>query len=145
MIIARTDARTKYGIEEAIRRGKAYEKAGADLIFIESPESVQEMKLINESFRAPTLANMVEKGRTPLLSVPELERLGYKLVIFPVTGILAEAAVLFRVFGELLEKGSTNELVARSALFDFDEFNGFLGAQELRGVEKRYLPQEAVE
>lgn len=145
VIIARTDARTKYGIEEAIRRGKAYEKAGADVVFIESPESVEEMQLINRSFRVPTLANMVEKGRTPLLPVAELGKLGYKLVIFPVTGVLAEAAVLFKAFGELHETGSTNQLVSRSMLLDFEEFNGLLGAQELRAIEKRHLPQDAVE
>jgi len=145
MIIARTDARTKYGIEEAIRRGKAYEKAGADIIFIESPESKDEMKLINQSIKAPTLANMVENGRTPLLPSAELERLGYKLVIFPVTSVLAEANILFRVFKELFETGTTDKLVSDSLLFNFEEFNNFLGAKDMRNLEKKYLPQEVVE
>jgi carboxyvinyl-carboxyphosphonate phosphorylmutase len=145
MIIARTDARTKYGIEEAIRRGRAYEKAGADIIFIESPESLEEMKLINQSIRVPTLANMVENGRTPLLSSSELESMGYKLVIFPVTSVLAEASILFHVFKELHETGTTGNLVNKSILFDFEEFNCFLGAPEMRNLEKRYLPQNVVE
>jgi 2,3-dimethylmalate lyase len=145
MIIARTDARTKYGIEEAIRRGKAYEKAGADIIFIESPESLDEMKLINKSIRVPTLANMVENGRTPLLSSAELESLGYKLVIFPVTSVLAEASILFRVFKELYDAGTTSNLVNESLLFDFEEFNRFLGTQQMRNLEKRYLPQDVVQ
>jgi carboxyvinyl-carboxyphosphonate phosphorylmutase len=145
MIIARTDARTKYGIEEAIRRGKAYEKAGADIIFIESPESKDEMKLINQSIKAPTLANMVENGRTPLLPSAELERLGYKLVIFPVTSVLAEANILSRVFKELFETGTTDKLVSDSLLFNFEEFNNFLGAKDMRNLEKKYLPQEVVE
>jgi carboxyvinyl-carboxyphosphonate phosphorylmutase len=145
MIIARTDARTKYGIEEAIRRGKAYEKAGADIIFIESPESKDEMKLINQSIKAPTLANMVENGRTPLLPSAELEKLGYKLVIFPVTSVLAEANILFRVFKELFETGTTDKLVSDSLLFNFEEFNNFLGAKDMRNLEKKYLPQEVVE
>ncbi len=145
MIIARTDARTKYGIEEAIRRGRAYEKAGADIIFIESPESKDEMKLINQSIKAPTLANMVENGRTPLLPSAELEKLGYKLVIFPVTSVLAEANILFRVFKELFETGTTDKLVSDSLLFNFEEFNNFLGAKDMRNLEKKYLPQEVVE
>ena len=76
VIIARTDARTTFGLDEALRRGKAYEEAGADVIFIESPEGVEELKAINKAFRdTPTLANMIEGGRTPVLPAEELERL----------------------------------------------------------------------
>ena len=85
LIMARTDARTSFGIKEAIERGKAYEEAGADIIFIESPETEEEMKQITSSFSVPVLANMVEHGRTPFLPVSALEEIGYDLVIFPVT------------------------------------------------------------
>ena len=83
MIMARTDARTVLGIDEAIERGIAYKEAGADIVFIESPESKDEMKLINEKVPALTLANMVEGGRTPMLKNDELKALGYNLVIYP--------------------------------------------------------------
>ena len=144
VIIARTDARTKYGIDEALRRGKAYAKAGADVIFIESPESIDEMKKINESIPVPTLANMVEKGRTPLLSVTELEKLGYKLIIFPVTSVLAEANILFKVYRKLLDTGSTNDIIG-TELVDFDEFNNLVGAAEVKKLEKQFLPPEITE
>ena len=75
--------RSGLGIGEALERAKAYEEAGADILFIESPESVEEMKQITTSFKVPVLANMVEGGRTPFLPVKELQDLGYDLVIFP--------------------------------------------------------------
>lgn len=137
VIIARTDARTNYGIEEAIRRGQAYAKAGADVIFIESPESIEEMKLINQSMPKPTLANIVERGRTPNLSASELEKIGYKIAIFPVTSVLAETKVLFTVFDRLMETGSTNNVM--EYLYDFEEFNLLMGAAQVREIERRYL------
>ncbi|MFQ5905630.1 MAG: oxaloacetate decarboxylase, partial [bacterium] len=82
-IIARTDARTDLGLEEAIDRGQRYAEAGADIVFVESPESVEEMRAITAAIDAPLLANMVETGRTPLLSARELQEIGYKIVIFP--------------------------------------------------------------
>ena len=68
---------------------EAYAKAGADILFVESPESEEEMRRIGQSFDVPLVANMVEKGRTPVLTRPELEALGYKIAIFPVTALLA--------------------------------------------------------
>ncbi len=137
VIIARTDASTNYGIEEAIRRGQSYAKAGADVIFIESPESIEEMKLINQSIPKPTLANIVERGRTPNLPAAELEKIGYKIAIFPITGVLAEAKVLFTIFAQLMETGSTNNII--EYLYDFEEFNLLMGAEKIRDIEKRYL------
>jgi PEP phosphonomutase and related enzymes len=137
VIIARTDARTQFGIEEAIRRGKAYAKAGADVVFIESPESEEEMRRINAEIPVPTLANMVEKGRTPLLPVKKLEELGYKLAIFPVTSVLAEASALFDVYGTLKERGDTNDIVG-TKLYDFEKFNELLGLPEVRRLEQEF-------
>ncbi len=137
VIIARTDARTKYGIEEAVRRGQAYAEAGADVIFIESPESIEEMELINRSMPRPTLANIVERGRTPQLPAAELEKIGYKIAIFPVASVLAETKVLFTVFDRLMETGSTNNIM--EYLYDFEEFNLLMGAAKVREIEKRYL------
>lgn len=137
VIIARTDARTKYGIEEALKRAKAYVAAGADVIFVESPETKEEMMRINEEISVPTLANMVEKGRTPLLSTQELQKLGFKIAIFPVTSVLVEAKALFDAFGTLKTVGSTNELV-KTKLYDFEEFNNLLGLSKIREIEKEF-------
>ncbi len=137
VIIARTDARTRYGIEEAIRRGQAYAEAGADVIFIESPESIEEMKLISRSIPKPTLANVVERGRTPQLPAAELEKIGYKIAIFPITGVLAETKTLFHIFERLMETGSTNSIL--DYLYDFEGFNLLMGVEKVREIEKRYL------
>src|SRR5271169_5615107 len=83
LIVARTDARSSLGLDEALRRGEAYLNAGADVLFIESPESEDELARIGRSFDAPLLANMVEGGRTPLLSAQRLEELGFRIAIFP--------------------------------------------------------------
>ena len=89
LIVARTDARTNHGLDEALRRGEAYAKAGADILFIESPESEEEMARIGRHFDLPLVANMADGGRTPILPKKRLEELGYSLAIFPVTGLLA--------------------------------------------------------
>ncbi|MDR3556790.1 MAG: isocitrate lyase/PEP mutase family protein [Syntrophobacteraceae bacterium] len=136
VIIARTDARTKYGIDEAIRRGQAYAKAGADVIFIESPETIEEMKLINRSIEKPTLANVVERGRTPQLPAGEMEKIGYKIAIFPISGLLAATKALFEVFGRLMETGSTNSVLEN--LYDFEGFNLLMGVEKIREMEGRY-------
>ncbi|MEY2736140.1 MAG: 2,3-dimethylmalate lyase, partial [Pseudomonadota bacterium] len=98
LIIARTDARTSLGLDEALRRAEAYAKAGADILFVESPESEEEMRRIGRSFDVPLLANMVERGRTPVLSREELESIGYKLAIFPVTALLAAVQAMTQVY-----------------------------------------------
>ena len=85
LIVARTDARTEHGLDEALRRSEAYIKAGADILFLESPESIQEMRIITERFpEIPKLANMVGGGKTPVLPDAELRTLGYQIVIHPV-------------------------------------------------------------
>jgi len=136
LIIARTDARTSLGLDEALRRGEAFAKAGADLIFIESPESIEEMRRIGETFDVPLVANMVEGGRTPLLSRAELEELGFKLAIFPTAGFLAMGAALRSVYGEILEKGSTKEW--KGELYPFNEFTKLMGFEKVWEFERRH-------
>ena len=97
LIVARTDARTEHGLDEALRRGERYLAAGADVLFIESPESVEEMRRIGDAFKGvPLLANMVDGGRTPLLDRRTLEGIGYRIAIFPALGFLAMGAALER-------------------------------------------------
>ena len=100
LIIARTDARTAYGLDEALRRAEAYAKAGADALFIESPESEGELATIGKSLDVPLVANMAHGGRTPLLPPDTLSELGFRIVIYPALGFLAAAAALERdLFG----------------------------------------------
>lgn len=136
MIMARTDARTTHGIEAAIERGKAYEEAGADILFIESVESVEEMKMVTSSFRVPVLANMLENGRTPLLSAKELERIGYDLVIYCVSSTYVCAKAVQGLMKALKAEGTTRGHV--DEMITFGEFNDLLGLTEIRQMEQRY-------
>lgn len=136
MIMARTDARTTHGIEEALERGKAYEEAGADIVFIESPESEDEMKMITSAFNVPVLANMVEHGRTPFLPVPKLQEIGYDLVIFPVSATYVMAEAARKVMRTLRKTGSTGDMV--DSMIAFEEFNELMGLGDIRQMETRY-------
>ena len=101
LIIARTDARTTLGLDEALRRAEAYAKAGADILFVESPESLEEMRTIGRSFDQPLVANMVEGGRTPVVDRKTLEEVGYSLAIFPGLGFLAAGEALHKIYSYL--------------------------------------------
>lgn len=133
VIIARTDARTIMGIEEAVERGKAYEKAGADVIFIESPESKEELEYIASSFKVPVLANMVEGGRTPLLSAEELEKLGFSLVIYPTASVYITAAAVKRLMEHIMREGTTKGLIGD--MISFEDFNDLMGLPRIRKIE----------
>ena len=137
MIIARTDARTVHGIGEALERAKAYEEAGADILFIESPETVEEMKQITTSFKVPVLANMVEGGRTPFLPVQELQGLGYDLVIFPTASTYLVTKALTRLMTVLKETGTTASLIPE--MITFEEFNDLIGLTKIRELENMYV------
>lgn len=136
LIMARTDARTVHGIGEALDRGKMYEEAGADILFIESPESVEEMKKITSSFSVPVLANMVEHGRTPFLTAAELEEIGYDIVIFPVSSVYSAAKAVADIFAVLKEEGTTKS--AADKMIPFHEFNRIVGLEAVREMESRY-------
>lgn len=138
LLIARTDARTPFGIDEAIRRAKIYEKAGADIIFVESPETIEEMRLINRSLKTPTLANMVEGGRTPFLSIQELEKIGYNIVIFPNTITRTVLKASFEVMKELRDKGTTKKYWDNK-MVSFKELHEFFELSKLIELEKKYL------
>ncbi|PSC06590.1 carboxyvinyl-carboxyphosphonate phosphorylmutase [Alsobacter soli] len=134
-IIARTDARTAHGLDEALRRGEAFLKAGADILFIESPETEEEMRRIGSTFDAPLLANMVEGGRTPILSRSELESLGYKIAIYPVAGLLAATAALSSLYGHLRSTGSSAAWSGELAAFS--DFVRMIGFERVWDFEKR--------
>ena len=134
LIVARTDARTSLGLDEALRRGAAYAKAGADILFIESPESEEEMARIGRHFDVPLIANMADGGRTPILPRARLEALGYRIAIFPVTGLLAVVKALERVYGVLKQTGSSDTLGAD--LYPFDRFCRLAGFEHVWAFEK---------
>jgi 2-methylisocitrate lyase-like PEP mutase family enzyme len=136
LIVARTDARTSFGLDEALRRGEAYARAGADMLFIESPESEEEMELIGRHFDVPLVANMVDGGRTPILSKVRLAELGYQVAIFPVTGLLAAAKALERAYGALKETGSSQTI--GPDLYPFEGFSRLAGFAHVWEFEKRW-------
>jgi 2,3-dimethylmalate lyase len=134
LIIARTDARTSLGLDEALRRAEAYARAGADLLFVESPESEEEMRRIGRSFDLPLVANMVEKGRTPVLTKAELESIGYRLAIFPVSAMLAAIQAMAGVYGHLKATGSTKG--CPTPLYDFGDLSLLMGFQDVWDFDK---------
>ncbi len=136
LIMARTDARTDHGLDEAIRRGKAYEAAGADILFIESLESEDEMRVVTSSFDVPVLANMIEHGRTPLLSAPRLQEIGYDLVIFCVSSTYVAAKAVRNLMMCLKENGTTERMIPD--MITFEDFNKLVGLPEIRRIEREY-------
>ncbi|MEO4041563.1 isocitrate lyase/PEP mutase family protein [Hoeflea sp. CAU 1731] len=134
LIIARTDARTGYGLDEAIRRGQAFAKAGADVVFVESPESEDEMKRVAEAIDAPLFANMVNGGLTPTLSEDRLKALGYAIGIHPAIGFLSMGAALEKAYGDLKANGETTDAVE---LYDFSRFNELMGFPEIWAFEEK--------
>jgi len=125
LIIARTDARTTHGLDEALRRAEIYARAGADLLFVESPESIEEMERIGKAFDLPLVANMVEGGRTPVLSREDLQAIGYRLAIFPAAAFLAAGAAFESVYKGIQATGST--VGTSTPLYDFGKFSQMMG------------------
>ncbi|MFO1343395.1 oxaloacetate decarboxylase [Casimicrobium huifangae] len=136
LIVARTDARTEHGIDEALRRAELYGKAGADILFVESPESEDEMRTICERVDKPLLANMVEGGRTPVKSRQVLEQLGYRIAIFPVTALLAATEAMAAAYAALKAQGSSAGMA--QPLYPFSQMSTLMGFQEVWDFEKKY-------
>lgn len=126
LIVARTDARYSEGLDEALRRAEGFLEAGADILFIESPESLEELRRIGETFRgAALLANMVEGGRTPFLSAAELQGLGYKVALFPGTGFLTAAKALRDGYAYLQQNGTSTGGPAQTPFAEMNTMMGF--------------------
>jgi 2-methylisocitrate lyase-like PEP mutase family enzyme len=136
LVIARTDSRTTLGLDEALRRAEAYLKAGADLLFIESPESVEEMARIGRTFEVPLVANMVEGGRTPILDAATLQQLGYRLAIFPALGFLAAGAVLEKAYAGLKATGSSVGIDV--PLYPFKDFSALMGFDWVAEFDRKH-------
>jgi 2-methylisocitrate lyase-like PEP mutase family enzyme len=136
LIIARTDARTSLGLDEAMRRCDAYLAAGADVLFLESPETEQELEAIGKRFDAPLIINVVEGGRTPQLSPAELQRLGFSLAIYPASGFLAVAQALHQVYGELKARKGT--LDSKDQLYSFEKMCELMGFPAVWAFDRKY-------
>ena len=138
LIIARTDARAVEGLQEAIDRAHAYHEAGADVLFIEAPRSVDELKLIRKSFdlNIPLLANMVEGGKTPVKTANDLKSLGFNIVIFPGGAVRAATFQLQEYYAGLLKNGSNSEFSKK--MHNFDSLNSVIGTPELLKIGKKY-------
>lgn len=135
LVVARTDARTSLGLDEALKRADAYLRAGADALFIESPESEAEMEAIGKAFDVPLVANMVEGGRTPVLPPERLEALGFRIVIFPVTALLAAAAAMEAAYAGLA-RGEGAAPAPR--LYGFKDFCALMGLDAVAAFDRRF-------
>jgi methylisocitrate lyase len=137
VIIGRTDARQPLGLEEAIRRGKLYRDAGADVVFVEAPRSVDELRDVAKAIPdAPLFANMIEGGKTPLLSAQELRDLGYKMVVYPLSALFSAAKAVEATFRALFESQTTAS--RQDAMVSFTEFEELIGVPEWQELERRY-------
>lgn len=137
VIIARTDARAVDGFAEGIKRAQSYVEAGADVIFFEAPQSVDEMKEVARTINKPLLANMVEKGKTPFLTAGELEQIGYKIVIYPVSTLYAATKAMTDLLEQLKQDDTTVNCLGK--MVEFPQFNDLVGVARMRALEKTFL------
>lgn len=136
IIVARTDARAPIGLDEAIERGKAYKKAGADVIFVEAPRSIEELKKVADEIDAPLVANMIEDGVTPTLPAQDLLKLGYRIAVFPLSALYSATYAMREVLTELKKTGATKQ--TRKMMVTFKDFNRFVDLDRYMNLEKRY-------
>ena len=135
-IVARTDSRQALGLTEAIARGIAFKEAGADAVFVEAPESKEEMREIARHVPGPLVANMLERGVTPLMTPQELKELGFDLIVWPLAPVYSVAKSLAEVYSTLRRDGSTIQILDR--LMPFDDFNEIVGLEEKYSLDQKY-------
>ncbi len=137
LIVARTDARYAEGMDAALRRAERFLDAGADVLFVESPESLEELRRVAETFKgAVLLANMVEGGRTPYLSAAELATMGFRIALYPGSGFLAAAGALQTVYRQLKTAGIGSGSEAR--MLAFADMNTLMGFPAVHAFEQRH-------
>ena len=134
LIIARTDSRPEFGLDEAIKRAEAYSKAGADLIFVESPQTVDEMKLLKQNIKTPLVFKMVPDGNLSDLSSKALAEMGFSVLIYPTLAFLSAADAIQQAFMEF----KTTGLVEKQTMQQFDEFSSMIGFDEIYSFEDRW-------
>src|SRR5262249_52742829 len=126
LILARTDAIASAGLDEALRRAEAYAKAGADAIFIEAPESVEQMKKIGASIDTPLVSNQLHGGKTPILPQTQLAKMGFAAAIYPTAGLFAAAKALAAVYNDHVDDRPVS-----APLYGFHDFTKMIGFQEV--------------
>ena len=136
IIVARTDARATEGLDSAIERGLLYKEIGADAIFVEAPKSIDEMKKIGKSIKAPLVANMIEGGATPMLSSQQLHKMGFNLILYPLSVLYANTFATLQILQELKKVGTTARL--RKNLVNFNQFNDIVELSKFRKMENKY-------
>lgn len=136
VIMGRTDALGVLGIDEAIDRANIYRDTGCDLVFVEAPETMLQMKRVCEEVHGPLLANMIDFGRSPLLSRDELQEIGFDVAVWPVASVLMVSKALERLYRTINESGNTATL--HEEMVDFDEYLRIVRLEELRANEARY-------
>jgi 2-methylisocitrate lyase-like PEP mutase family enzyme len=133
-IMARTDARATHDLDEALRRGEAFLKAGADILFIEAPRSEDELIKVAKTFAGtPLIANLVEDGKTPMLSPEGLQQMGYKIALYPISALLAASAALEQIYAKLI--GTNAEPRARVT---FSQYNEIVGLPDFLATAKKF-------
>lgn len=146
VINARTDARQKYGPQEAVRRAKAYWEAGADLIFLEAPQSLEELKyfaaeLVPLGIRIS--ANMLDGGRTPIVTFKQLEEMGYSRCSVPVMTTYAAAKGVESALIQMMEDGNNQDLGDK--ITPFQEFNKLIGLPKIREIEEQFMSEQDID
>jgi carboxyvinyl-carboxyphosphonate phosphorylmutase len=140
LIIARTDARAVEGLENALRRARAYREAGADILFVEAPQNEDEVAQVARAFpNEPLLFNWAEGGKTPPLPLERLKELGYRIIIFPISALLTAAKAVRGILAEIKKEGTPRRIFADGS--SFREFNEMIGLGEIQRLEKLFATQ----
>jgi len=141
LIIARTDARAVEGLDAALRRAQAYREAGADILFVEAPQTEDEIAQVARAFpNVPLLFNWAEGGKTPPVRLDQLKEFGYRLIIFPISTLLAAAKAVREVLGEIKAEGTPHRIFSDRA--PFQQFNEMIGLGEIQQLEKRFATKQ---
>jgi len=136
IIVARTDARATKGLDEAIERGKQNKKTGADAVFVEAPKTLDEMKKIGKEINAPLVANMIEGGATPLNTAETLSKIGFNIILYPLSVLYANTFATMNILQELKKTGNTSKY--KQKVVNFDQFNDLVELPKFRKMEKKY-------
>ena len=136
IIVARTDSRATEGLDKSIERGIQNKKTGADAIFIEAPRSLDEMKKIGKEIKAPLVANMIEGGATPMNSAKRLNKIGFNIILYPLSVLFANTFATMNILQELKNSGTTSKY--KQKLVNFDQFNKLVELDKFKKMETKY-------
>ena len=136
IIVARTDSRATEGLDKAIERGLENKKTGADAVFIEAPKSLGEMKRIGKEIKAPLVANMIEGGATPINSAETLSKIGFNIILYPLSVLFANTFATMNILKELKNTGTTSKY--KQKVVNFDQFNNLVELDKFKKMETKY-------